>query len=152
VREAVTPPPLANPPPPLVIQTTKKEDRVENLGPPIITPGPPVQSPPAPPRPSQISNPDWLRQPNGDDLVQFFPPQALEQGTSGRTVMDCVVRADGTLTDCTVTSETPSGRGFGRAALQASRLFKMRPKTVDGAPVEGAHVTVPMRWNAPPPE
>jgi protein TonB len=54
------------------------------------------------------------------------------------------VRADGKLESCNVTSEDPSGLGFGAAALKMASLFQMKPETRDGEPVAGASVTVPI--------
>ena len=39
--------------------------------------------------------------------------------------------------------------GFGEATLRMSKLFRMRPKTQDGAPVEGGSVRIPIRFNLP---
>ena len=53
------------PPPPVTVavEPTKKEDRQEYTGPPVIVPGPPPPpAPPAPPKPSVITNPSWSRQ------------------------------------------------------------------------------------------
>ena len=44
-------------------------------------------------------------------------------------------------------SESPSGMGFGEATVRASSKFRMRPRTVDGAPVEGARVRITLVWN-----
>ena len=63
------PPPPAPPPVSLPIEPTKKEDRVEYQGPPVIVPGPPP--PPAPPAP--------LR------------PPVIGTNASGQTTMDGVV-------------------------------------------------------------
>ena len=54
--------------------------------------------------------------------------------------------ANGSLTGCSVVSESPAGAGFGEATIRAASKFRMRPKTVDGAPVEGARVRVPLTW------
>jgi hypothetical protein len=43
-------------------------------------------------------------------------------------------------------AESPSGLGFGEAALTLTRYFAMRPKTVNGIPVGGATVVIPMRF------
>ena len=48
------------------------------------------------------------------------------------------------MEDCKVTSETPTGYGFGAAALKLAGSFKMKPETRDGEPVAGALVTIPM--------
>jgi len=39
------------------------------------------------------------------------------------------------------------GMGFGEATIRASSKFRMRPRTVDGAPVEGARVKISLVWN-----
>lgn len=111
------------------------------------SPGP-VAPPPAPPPPRQglIMQPDWLRRPDGADLAELYPPSAGERSLTAHTKMICVVTETGTLTNCELTEERPRGYGFGRAALQASRYFKMRPRTVAGTPVAGARVAIPMNW------
>jgi hypothetical protein len=45
-----------------------------------------------------------------------------------------------------VTSETSTGLGFGTAALKLSTYFRMRPKMVDGRPVDDGEVTVPINF------
>ena len=58
--------------------------------------------------------------------------------------MLCKVNATGELFDCTVASEAPVGLGFGAAALKRAPLFKMKPVSIDGNPVSGASVEVPI--------
>jgi protein TonB len=60
-------------------------------------------------------------------------------------VLDCVVGADGRI-GCSVTSEDPSGWGFGEAAIRISRHFRMSPRLVDGSPTEGGRVRVPINF------
>ena len=112
--------------------------------PPVIAPPEPVKEKPKPP--SVITRPDWIHQPNGQDFVNYYPPQALEAGISGHTAMECTVKADGTLTACHIVEETPSGKGFGSAELKLASRYRMKPQTVDGAPVEGAKIVIPMSW------
>jgi TonB family protein len=93
-----------------------------------------------------IASPDWLGLPSGDDLASLFPDRAKEENRSGRAEINCRVKADGTLDACVLLSETPEGFGFGRATIRAARFFRMSPMTVDGKPVEGGVVRIPMVW------
>jgi protein TonB len=103
----------------------------------------------APPRPSVIQSPDWSRRPNADDLARYFPDRAQRMGVEGKATLSCSVNAKGTLENCSIVSEDPADYGFGEATMKASKLFKMKPKTLDGAPVEGGQVRIPLRWVLP---
>ena len=91
---------------------------------------------------SVITNPDWMRKPGADEMVQFWP--AKSGGAAGKVKLECVVSRRGLLEDCSVTSETPTGHGFGDSALAMSSIFVMRPMTVDGQPVGGSKVEIPI--------
>ena len=79
-------------------------------------------------------------------MATYFPTRAQNLSKPGRATLSCRVTATGTLTGCSVVSEDPADFGFGQAAMRLSKLFKMRPKTADGRPVEGASVTIPIRF------
>ena len=68
---------------------------------------------------------------------------------SGRATISCTVNARGALDGCSIVSEDPADMGFGDAAMRMSKLFRMRPKTTDGQPVDGGTVRIPLRFVLP---
>ncbi len=97
-----------------------------------------------------VVDPSWVTKPTGEQIAQYYPAQADSARIGGRVVIECHVQTSGSATDCTVISEDPPGLGFGEAAVKLAALFKMRPKTVDGVPVSGAGVTVPIEFDPSP--
>jgi len=96
-----------------------------------------------------VVNPDWTVKPTGEELQRYFPPIAAELGLGGMVRLQCDVALDGTLGGCSALQETPIGMGFGEAALNATKYFRMRPMTVNGVPVAGATVVIPLTFGAP---
>ncbi|MGQ0533138.1 MAG: energy transducer TonB [Caulobacteraceae bacterium] len=150
IEEEEKPPPPPPPPPDRPPPPPPPEMRVpppDLSAPPTPTPIPTaIDPPPAPPTPSVITNPTWLSRPNAADFARYYPDRALEREQEGRVVLDCVVAADGRI-NCGVTSEDPSGWGFGEAAVRISRHFRIAPQTRDGVPTSGGRIRVPIRFN-----
>jgi TonB family protein len=96
-----------------------------------------------------VTQPDWIQTPNGNDFATYYPPVAQLLNLSGRIVMRCEVSAVGALENCVMTQETPAGMGFGDAALKISQFFRMKPMSIDGAPVAGAKINIPIYFAAP---
>jgi hypothetical protein len=65
-------------------------------------------------------------------------------------VMRCRVALAGALSACAIVRESPRGMGFGDATLRMAPLFRMKPGTVNGTPVAGAIIHIPVRFALPP--
>lgn len=74
------------------------------------------------------------------------PPVSRSSIRSGIVTLDCTVRED-LGRDCAVARERPLNRNFGRAALELSALYRSAPTTIDGQPVVGERVLLPMRFD-----
>jgi TonB family protein len=95
-----------------------------------------------------VGNPDWLRKPTNNEMLQFYPADA--HGVSGKARIQCTVSTRGLLERCVLDEETPAGHGFGSSALAMTSTFLMRPMTVDGLPVGGGRVTIPISFESAP--
>ena len=104
-----------------------------------------------PPPPPPSGAPRWLERPHAADIARYYPPAAAQAGLGGRVVVGCTATAHGEMTDCAVVSETPPGLGFGQAALQLTREFRLAPRRSDGSSVQGIKLRLPIVFGAPEP-
>ena len=93
----------------------------------------------------RIIRPDWVRTPTAEEVQRAYPGRG--GGVAGLTRMRCVVLGDGTLSDCVVFEENPPDKGFGEAALQLEKRFRMKANAGDGQPVAGGVIDIPIRFS-----
>jgi len=86
------------------------------------------------------------RQPNADDINHYYPDRATRLEKTGVVTMKCNVNAQGRLNSCQILNEDPPGYEFGSQALKMAPLFKLRPQTSDGTPVDGGTWTTRIRF------
>jgi protein TonB len=120
----------------------------------LVPPTPVVANdPPAPTvttaPPGIIRNPVWISRPTPEQVGRLYPQRAIDRGITGTATLWCGIRANGTMTDCQVVDESPAGWRFGAAALSMAQYFRISPKTVDGKPVEGSRVRIPVVFALP---
>lgn len=89
--------------------------------------------------------PNWAALPSQESLDKTFsglPSAAADL----RVVMRCTVEQGGSLTDCSTVSETPAGQGLGARALALTPEFRLSTWTMEGLPVVGSAVDIPLRY------
>jgi hypothetical protein len=78
----------------------------------------------------------------------LYPAHARAQNVSGLAILHCTVTEAFGVKDCSVTSETPPGLGFGASALQVSALYVLPQK--DRAQARpGQPINLPIRFKMP---
>jgi hypothetical protein len=91
-----------------------------------------------------LVSPRWIARPSAQSFERYYPLIAVDAALEGRTVLDCLVNADGSLR-CLVAEETPTGAGFGDAALHIAQDFRVL-RDEAGASAVGKRVRVPITF------
>lgn len=99
--------------------------------------------------PQTITQPDWITRPRAEDLEAAYPKAAAALEIEGRASVECAVDAFGVLQACKVANETPKGLGFGAGALSMTPLFRMSPMAINGEPVDGGRIAIPIAFRIP---
>ncbi len=126
----------------------------------------PAAQPASPPAPNTVSGVTVLAAPKGkpppadvtlnmqasdDDLTQMvtiWPGAAYQTRLDGRVRLRCKIDVHGLAEACEVISETPEGKGFGRAALELRPTFKLAPTMGADGPIATTK-TIAISFKAP---
>jgi protein TonB len=90
----------------------------------------------------------WAQRPTARRISELYPERAGRDGVGGRVELDCSVRTNLSLA-CSVSSESPAGVGFGRAALNAAASYRSRGALSDGNDATGARTRIVVQFQAP---
>ena len=101
----------------------------------------------APSSPNMVIRPVWIRRPSAFDFARLYPRDAMSAEAQGQTATSCSVTDEGALISCITLSEQPVGLGFAKASLSLMKKFKMKSVDLEGQPVAGRSVRIPIRWN-----
>ncbi len=104
-----------------------------------------AEAPPGPVR----TPPDWAAKPDAEAVAEHYPTRAQRLEVEGRATINCGLDKTGKLSDCWTFEESPEGYGFGDAAVALAAEFRMKPATVDGQPVDGGRIRIPITFRLP---
>jgi hypothetical protein len=90
----------------------------------------------------------WASAPGFDELAAAYPAEG--GGVEGYVVVHCKMDPKGALNHCMAAQETPTGHGFGKAAVALAPRFRVSPEVMASAP-KGAPVEVDVPVRFPPP-
>lgn len=82
-------------------------------------------------------------------MARYYPDRAQRNNVEGRTTVKCTVTSKGQLVNCEILSESPADMGFGKASQDMAKIFRLKPMTKDGVPVDGASYTFGITWKLP---
>lgn len=130
-RPPKPPPPKAPPPPPPQPRLQAPTPGTEPI---------PVQAVPVSPRIELSATGINLAPAEGEYLplvkVQpVYPRRALARGIEGYVIVEFTVTRTGSVRDVRVVESNPPGV-FDRAAVEAARKFRYKPRVVDGQPID----------------
>jgi TonB family protein len=97
-----------------------------------------------------IGKPQWAALPTAEQTAAAFAT-VTSAGVNGtvRVMMACTVQPGGSVSNCSVAREEPTGQGVGQAALSLASDFRISTWTTEGLPTVGGTVNIPLRYEGP---
>ena len=85
--------------------------------------------------------------PSADIMAQSYPRDAVNQAIAGTAVIDCQIAPSGAMSSCDLLSESPTGYGFGEAAIRDFVCHcHVDPATVTDGIQPGDHHKFTYKW------
>jgi len=116
----------------------------------------PTDAPPTTVAPIEVPSPltpmppyKWLHRPSGQNMADYYPLAAMQQGVSGHVSMSCKVVPDGHLTACAAVAVTPPGQNFDYASLKLARYFQLDVTPKGDPTLIGTTITIQIGWLVP---
>jgi protein TonB len=93
--------------------------------------------------------PRFIAGPTSRQIADAASAAAKRARVDGMVTLRCTIRLDTRLENCRVLNETPTGLGFGEAAVRvATERFRFSPPTSgSGRPIVGAEMPLGIRFN-----
>lgn len=97
----------------------------------------------------KITSVDWIYKPTSAQMNGFLPSSVTRRNghRTGDVVLKCRIHADTTVSECGVVDETNPEHPFGDAAVRASKMFRINPRTANGTPLDNNWVLVPLSFD-----
>jgi TonB family protein len=95
-----------------------------------------------------VLDPPWTQVPTQAQVNAAWPREAAGLA-SGQAALRCGLERTGRLRGCDVISESPRGKGFGKAALSLSKSFGVTFAPEDAKAARDLKVDVPFRFRDP---
>lgn len=96
------------------------------------------------------ASPKWVRKLDQEAFAKLYPAAAQRGDIEGQALLRCHVQLDGTLAECSLSSEAPSGYGFGEAAMKAVLKLQLNIHEGAGLTAAGRWVDIPIHFRLPP--
>ncbi|PIB95433.1 energy transducer TonB [Caulobacter sp. X] len=102
---------------------------------------------PALPDNRKLTRPHWTATLTAEGMAAIYPEAAIKAKVmAGQGAATCVVTAEGRLSECQASRESPAGLDFGAAAVKAASAMRMNPWTKEGDTLDGLKLTVPFQF------
>ncbi|MET3663891.1 energy transducer TonB [Caulobacter sp. 1776] len=112
---------------------------------PVIWPNVPRDLPTGP---SLVMDLPWAQAPTQAEINAAWPKEAAGLA-SGQAALRCELEKTGVLRDCTVITESPRGKGFGKAAKTLSKSFRINFSPEEVRELKELAIDIPFRFRDP---